>query len=86
MDKKDPKKIVPRLKLEMIPNYHAKFQNQNQSQAQNPLGVQNTNAVGASKGYVQQAIQNPSSSLYNSQSNYESGIGAGSSLSKYIKK
>lgn len=84
MDKKDPKKIVPRLKLEMIPNYHAKF-SQAQNQAQNPLGVQNTNAVGASKGYVQQATQNPASNLYSS-SNYESGIGASSSLSKYIKK
>jgi len=88
MEKRDARKMVPRLKLEMIPNYHAKFSNP----STNVLGHQNTNTQGqggATKGYTQQALQNPSTTNFYSQNSFESTLGAGgtlSSLSKYIKK
>ena len=82
MEKKDVKKMIPRLKLEMIPNYHAKY-NQNS----NAAGTQNPSILGATKGYTQQAVQNPSSNYMYSQNSFESGLGTGSTnLSKYIKK
>jgi len=86
MEKRDARKMVPRLKLEMIPNYHAKFSNPSST---NVLGHQNTNTLGATKGYTQQALQNPSMTNFYSQNSFESTVGAGgtlSSLSKYIKK
>jgi len=87
MEKRDARKmVVPRLKLEMIPNYHAKFSNPSST---NVLGHQNTNTLGATKGYTQQALQNPSITNFYSQNSFESTVGAGgtlSSLSKYIKK
>ena len=80
MDKKDPRKLVPRLKLEMIPNYHAKF---NQAANQNPT------VPPPNKTYTQQVIQNPPLGVHNySQSSFEmmGGTGTSSSLAKYIKK
>jgi len=81
MDKKDPKKLIPRLKLEMIPNYHAKF---------NPAANQNPTVPAPNKTYTQQQVlQNPPNMHNYSQSSFEmmaAGGGNSSSLAKYIKK
>ncbi len=100
--KRDIKKMIPRLRLEMLPNYHAKSENnvknpQQQTQPSQQSSLNQSNSFSKSGSLLNQAqaiTKNPlgqsnTNSIQNINANtlmYSQNHLSGTSLSKYIKK
>lgn len=96
--KKDIKKMIPRLRLEMLPNYHAKTQTNNSTNATQPQATLNQSNSFTKSGSMLNQVpivtksplgQSNTNSIQNINANtllYSQNHLSGSSLSKYIKK